>query len=244
MIMVLILAFGILQVYIVLCSFESWEFLWADLRVDSEIFSILLSLVVTYGVYFIASFLYFDFWHMIHSMMQYLLMLPTWINIFQVYAFANLHDFSWGTKGENLGSLPYHSTRNSTIKRNGELFHIPSDSELDINFKNNFAALKCSNFSHHSDRKRDPKVKSDDYFRDYRTKILLCWISTNIALVFVVSKTETSSHGAYSYLSILFWIICGISVFRFLGSLIYVFIWIKDSISDIVIRKRIFVPPV
>jgi chitin synthase len=30
---------------------------------------------------------------------QYLFMIPTYINTFQIYSFCNMHDISWGTKG-------------------------------------------------------------------------------------------------------------------------------------------------
>lgn len=41
-------------------------------------------------------------------MLQYVLCSPIWINVLNIYAFSNLHDFSWGTKEdgveEDLGS--------------------------------------------------------------------------------------------------------------------------------------------
>lgn len=41
-------------------------------------------------------------------MLQYVLCSPIWINVLNIYAFSNLHDFSWGTKedgqAEDLGA--------------------------------------------------------------------------------------------------------------------------------------------
>jgi len=69
-----------------------------------------LSLLATYGLYFISSFMYLQPGHMFNSFIQYLLLLPSFTNILMVYAFCNTHDVSWGTKGstENkvqLGSV-------------------------------------------------------------------------------------------------------------------------------------------
>lgn len=41
---------------------------------------------------------------MITSFVQYLLLLPSYVNILLIYAFCNLHDVSWGTKGDNGAS--------------------------------------------------------------------------------------------------------------------------------------------
>jgi chitin synthase len=54
--------------------------------------NIILSVVSTYGIYFAASFLFFEPWHMFSSLAQYLLLCPFYINILNVYAFCNVHD--------------------------------------------------------------------------------------------------------------------------------------------------------
>jgi chitin synthase len=41
---------------------------------------------------------------MLTSFVQYLLLLPSYVNILLIYAFCNLHDVSWGTKGDNGAS--------------------------------------------------------------------------------------------------------------------------------------------
>lgn len=54
--------------------------------------NVVISLLATYGLYIIASILYLDPWHMITSFLQYLFLLPTYVNILNVYAFCNIHD--------------------------------------------------------------------------------------------------------------------------------------------------------
>ena len=60
---------------------------------------IVISLAATYGLYFIASFMYFEPWHMFTSFLQYLLMAPSYVAVLNVYAFANVQCvssfFSW-----------------------------------------------------------------------------------------------------------------------------------------------------
>lgn len=42
-----------------------------------------------------------DFGQRVTCMLQYVLCSPIWINVLNIYAFSNLHDFSWGTKEDN-----------------------------------------------------------------------------------------------------------------------------------------------
>lgn len=57
---------------------------------------IVLSLLSTYGVYLISGLIYGQAAHVISCLVQYLLMLPSYINTLSIYAFCNSHDVSWG----------------------------------------------------------------------------------------------------------------------------------------------------
>lgn len=59
---------------------------------DSTFRNVVVALLSTYGLYIIASFLFFEPYHMFHSSVQYLLLTPFYVNILNVYAFCNIHD--------------------------------------------------------------------------------------------------------------------------------------------------------
>lgn len=59
---------------------------------QSEFRDVVISLLATYGLYILSSLFYMDPWHMITSFVQYLFLLPTYVNILNVYAFCNIHD--------------------------------------------------------------------------------------------------------------------------------------------------------
>jgi cellulose synthase/poly-beta-1,6-N-acetylglucosamine synthase-like glycosyltransferase len=61
----------------------------------------MVSLLSTYGLYIVSSVMYFDPWHLVTSFVQYMLLMPSYVNVLNCYAFCNTHDVSWGTKGDN-----------------------------------------------------------------------------------------------------------------------------------------------
>lgn len=61
----------------------------------------MLSILATFGIYVLASLIHYDPWHMVTSLVQYLLIAPSYISVMNVYAFCNTHDVSWGTKGQD-----------------------------------------------------------------------------------------------------------------------------------------------
>ncbi|WAR55283.1 hypothetical protein PtB15_6B22 [Puccinia triticina] len=63
---------------------------------------IVISLIATLGSWITSSVLALDPWHLLTCMLQYLLLAPAYINVLNVYTFANLHEFSWGTKYQNI----------------------------------------------------------------------------------------------------------------------------------------------
>jgi hypothetical protein len=75
---------------------------------NSTFRNIILSVVSTYGLYFTASFMFFEPYHMFNSLIQYLLLVPFYINILNVYAFCNVHDISWGTKGDTASAAKHN----------------------------------------------------------------------------------------------------------------------------------------
>ena len=51
------------------------------------------------GVYFVAALFHGEIHHILFTFVQYIYMQPTYVNMFQIFAFSNTHDLSWGTKG-------------------------------------------------------------------------------------------------------------------------------------------------
>jgi len=98
--------YAIIQVYVVVLSIylvysaltnqAGWDELnredglgaWISSFFTSIVGVILIALVSTFGLYFIASFMYLDPWHMFHSFFQYLLLAPSYMNVLNVYAFC------------------------------------------------------------------------------------------------------------------------------------------------------------
>ncbi|KAJ9098159.1 hypothetical protein QFC21_004488 [Naganishia friedmannii] len=78
----------------VLCIVKAFQ------QIDNPIFArMIVSLLATYGVYVFASVIAMDPMHLLTSAGQYFLLQATYLNVLNVYAFSNLHDLSWGTKG-------------------------------------------------------------------------------------------------------------------------------------------------
>jgi len=68
------------------------------------------------GSLFIGGVLHGEIRHVLTCFVQYMFMLPSLLNMVQVFAFCNLHDLSWGTKGLDSGGS---SRQAVTDRRNG-----------------------------------------------------------------------------------------------------------------------------
>ncbi|KAF9101746.1 Chitin synthase, class 1 [Mortierella sp. GBA35] len=185
---------------------------------------IILSLLSTYGLYIFMSVLYMDPWHMLTSFVQYMFMMPSYVNILNVYAFCNTHDVSWGTKGDNTT----HSDLGDA-KKDGQVVEveIPVDS-ADINEAYDEAIAELSHKVPEVHQSRSAAQKQDDYYRGFRTRLVMAWIGSNGILVTVIcssvmEKKLTLTDGSNAYLAAIMWSVFGLSLFRFLGSTIYLF---------------------
>jgi chitin synthase len=110
--MSLAILFALLMVYLLFCAVMCA--IGASKQGDSAYSIMLFSIIVTYGgigfnatpyvmlthvtVYFFASILSFDPWHMITSFLPYLLLSPMYINVLNVYAFCNLDDVCFSSE--------------------------------------------------------------------------------------------------------------------------------------------------
>ncbi|KAJ1920657.1 hypothetical protein H4219_001216 [Mycoemilia scoparia] len=193
---------------------------------------IVISVISTYGIYFISSFLYFEPWHMFTSFIQYMLWLPSSINILMVYAFCNIHDVSWGTKGDNTTTSDQGHAKVDKRQDGVEVAHV------------NVAADQETIDSHYESFLREyrtklpeepPKVDyqqvQDDLNKKVRTYTLLAWIFSNLVLVLLigsewfdekVNKVQEDGSFFNPYLTFIFWSVAALSFFRFIGSTLYI----------------------
>jgi len=189
---------------------------------------IVISLVSVYGVYFLASFLFLDFAHMFTSFVQYMLLLPSFVNILMVYAFCNTHDVSWGTKGDS-GNAKDLGTVTQTNGGKVEIEVIEQQADMNAMYEKLIFDLK------NPPKKEASKAKvidRDDYQRNFRTTLVLWWMMTNAIAIAVISSSYlsdylvvTSSDGNITnyYLAAVFWSVAGLSIVRFMGALGYLF---------------------
>lgn len=197
--------------------------------------SLIVSVMATYGLWLVASLIMFDPWHMFTSLVQYMLLTPTFTNILNVYAFCNTHDITWGTKGDDKAEkLPSVSTKDGQGKT-----EVPDEGDLDAQYER-----ELHTFSTKEVKVNKPPTDAQlqeaqmDYYRWIRSCIVLVWMITNFALAAVVLSTagvqkltpdstvsdpadleKEKADRASLYLSIVLWSVAGLSAFKFLGAL-------------------------
>ncbi|KAL5039483.1 chitin synthase [Batrachochytrium dendrobatidis JEL423] len=192
----------------------------------------ILSVGATYGIYIVASLMHLDPWHMLTSFPQYMFFLPAFTNILNVYAFCNLHDVSWGTKGDNSASSLGGA---KTIKgKDGKMtveVEVPTDhNDINANYETFIRNLRQPRPN--EKKRRDAKTKQEDYFHNFRTRIVLTWMFMNAAVIIVFTTESIRSRilpvlgirqtkSFNPYLQFIFYSILGLTGVRFIGSTMY-----------------------
>ncbi|ORZ26960.1 chitin synthase-domain-containing protein [Lobosporangium transversale] len=208
---------------------------WTSLETVVAVFKaagyhvLILALVCCYAVYVLSAVLYGEPWHMIACFLQFLLLLPSYVSVLGVYAFCNMHEVNWGIKE------PEDHEKDPLISRDA-IYHastvlMPDEQYVSSAYQDAIDDL---------DRKKRPKsiasvststLLPSDYYRTFRTRILLLWIVVNGALVITISSDQLAPYlvlkdGSNLYVIIIVWTITIGATGRFLGSLVYLIGWI------------------
>ncbi|KAB8233049.1 chitin synthase-domain-containing protein [Aspergillus alliaceus] len=209
---------------------QSGGFTFSTLFTNSTFFTIIVSLGSTYVMWFVASIIFFDPWHMFTSFIQYILLTPTYINVLNIYAFCNTHDITWGTKGDDKAEkLP-----SANLKPGGKVdVDIPQD-DGDLNAQYDAELAKFAEKPPKEVQVVSEEERQADYYKGFRSAVVLAWVFCNFALGAVVlsaagldrfdenEKTnEGSTKRSQIYMAVVLWSVAGLSIFKFIGALWY-----------------------
>jgi chitin synthase len=190
---------------------------------------VVISVCSTYVMYFIASFLFLDPWHMFTSLFPYIFMSPSYINVLNIYAFCNTHDVSWGTKGDNGVNTDLGVVKGKKTKDGEHEVEVSAPTEQkDLNEQYDEACLDLKATFVPPPEKVDAKTQQEDYYRSFRTKLVTSWIFSNLVLVVIIINGQDvlSWFGTYNqratlYLGFILWSVAGLSAVRFIGAILY-----------------------
>ena len=166
---------------------------------------IIIALAATFGLYFVASFMYLDPWHMFTSFPQYLLIMSSYVNILNVYAFSNWHDVSWGTKGSDKAeALPSAQT---TKSGDGKATIIEEPDKPQIDIDNQFEVTVKRALSPFKPAVEDEKKTLEDSYKSFRTRLVSAWIFSNALLIIAITSDSFNKFGftvSHAHPSLLF----------------------------------------
>jgi chitin synthase len=196
--------------------------------------ALIAAMVSTFGIYLFASILYRDPWHMFSSFLQYLCLAPSFTNVLNVYAFCNLHDVSWGTKGSDKAeALP--SVSSSKMKNEGTA--VVQDTErvqedLDAVFKETVTRAVTKVLV----KEVPEKPSMDDQNKTFRTRLVSFWMLSNAGLAVaieninglqstdnVTQEEESLRKKQNIYFAFILYATFALSAVRFMGCLFYFF---------------------
>ncbi|KAF7302587.1 Chitin synthase [Mycena chlorophos] len=214
-------------------TLKEWEHIGTLLETNATLRDIVISLLATYGLYFISSFMHFEPWHMFTSFLQYMFFLPSYVNILMMYAMCNLHDVTWGTKGDNGAAKDLGGAKKIKGEDGKEMMEVEvvtSKEDVDQlwNASRNALRVPPPDEKEH----RDAATKQADHDRNSRTNVVLAWVGTNMLMIVAFTSTafnnwveqyvKSSGDSTFNpYLQFLFFALAGLSAIRFTGSFLY-----------------------
>ena len=200
--------FGLIQLYVIIDSLYlvvnafsnglGWNGEDAG-EIASSFFSpsgtsiILLAIAATFGLYYVASFLYLDPWHMFTSFGQYLLLMSSYINILMIYAFSNWHDVSWGTKGsDKADALPSAQTQKASDGKGNVIEEVDmAQADIDSQFEKTVKRALTPYVA----PKEETKKSLEDSYKSFRTRLVTFWIFSNALLAVAIVSDSVEQFG-------------------------------------------------
>lgn len=201
--------------------------------------NMIVSVLSTFGLYFFMSFLYFDPWHMFTSLLQYFILLPSYICTLQVYAFCNTHDVTWGTKGDNVMKTDLGGAvgKGSVVE-----LEMPSE-QLDIDSGYDEALRNLRDRVEVPSSPVSESQLQEDYYKSVRTYMVSLWMIANAILAMAVSEAYgTDEVGENYYLAFILWSVAALAAFRALGSGIFAIINLINMIVEGRVRLSLKIP--
>jgi chitin synthase len=153
---------------------------------------IILALASTFGLYYVASFLYLDPWHMFHSYPQYLLIMSSYINILNVYAFSNWHDVSWGTKGSDTVEALSSA---QIIKVEGKSAVLEEVDKPQEDIDSQFEATVKRALQEYVPKEEVETKSLDDSYKTFRTALVSAWLFSNALLAVLITSDNFDQFG-------------------------------------------------
>jgi len=204
---------------------ENNGFSFVMLFTNRLFFTLIISMCSTYLLYLVSSILFLDPWHMVTSFVQYLMLTPTYLNILNVYAFCNTHDITWGTKGDDKPEkLPA-----ANLKPGGKVdVAIPSD-DADLNTQYE-SELRTFGTKYVVPKKEvSEALKHEDYYKGFRSAVVLAWMFCNLALAAVVlnaggleqvgpNTDVATQQKATIYMAVVLYSVAVLAAVRFVGA--------------------------
>ncbi|KAL2053749.1 hypothetical protein ABVK25_006054 [Lepraria finkii] len=184
---------------------------------------ILIAVAATFGLYFVASFMYLDPWHMFTSFAQYLLTMSSYVNILNVYAFSNWHDVSWGTKGSDKADVLPSAQTTKTGDGKAAVIEEPDKPQADIDSQ--FEVTVKRALTPYVEPVVVEKKTLEDSYKSFRTKLVTAWIFSNSLLAIVITSDSFDKFGLSSgansrtqhFFQALLWATAALSLIRFMG---------------------------
>lgn len=200
-----------------------------ELFKNEVFYTLIVSVMSTFGIWLLASIIMLDPWHMFTSFIQYMLLTPTYTNVLNVYAFCNTHDVSWGTKGDDkIEKLPSVNTKDGKGKTD-----LPDEGDLNAQYSRE-VTLFSAKFQKIKSAPTNAQLeeKQMDFYRGVRTGVVLIWMIMNFALAAVVlsaggldkitpgnNAEDQEAERSNIYMSIVLWSVAGLSAFKFIGAM-------------------------
>ncbi|OJJ95373.1 hypothetical protein ASPACDRAFT_36126 [Aspergillus aculeatus ATCC 16872] len=185
---------------------------------------IIIALAATFGLYFVASFMYMDPWHMFTSFPAYMAVQSSYINILNVYAFSNWHDVSWGTKGsDKADALPSAKTTKENDGKEAVIEEIDKpQADIDSQFE---ATVKRALTPYVPPVEKEEK-SLDDSYKSFRTRLVTFWIFSNALLAVCITSdgvdkfgfTNSATTRTSRFFQALLWSNAVVALFRFIGA--------------------------
>lgn len=152
------------------------------------------------------------------SIVQYLLMAPSFVNVINIYAFCNVHDVSWGTKGSDKVETDLGVVGGADGKNTVDVA-IPTDSK-DLNSAYDDAVHVLGTKPPIEVTNIPISVKTADYYANVRTNVVLIWSLSNAALGIAILNVS-NQNVRLTYMAFLLYSVAALAAFRLIGSITY-----------------------